>query len=399
MNYFYQLLTSTIVGLMSFVTSVFIAQQIGPVNFGIYCFYLFIGYAIIVLIDGGFKTILFREGIISSKNIKIPRDLLPIIASSHSFSICILLSILTLFFFEKYLLNILSVIFCFYIISLTQFASSILRGQTKLAIDSIWLLKNRLLSCIFILLCIYLEVKEVWQIFISWGISLLFVNFFSYEGFHYKPNLNIYRKYIYKLYPGIYSIMLIDLATIFYFRSDLLILKYHTVNDFEIGHYSAAFKIIEGILLLINPISILIFKKFRINIHNKQESLRLLKRYLIFGFFIGIIFYSIIIFSTNLIITATFGNLYADSSEILCVLSLMTIFLVPNLILTQSILAFNLEKYYSIVAISAAILNISCNYFFIPYYGVFGSAYISVATEVFIFSSIFIYIYFIFSKK
>jgi len=59
-------------------------------------------------------------------------------------------------------------------------------------------------------------------------------------------------------------------------------------------------------------------------------------------------------------------------------------YLIPNAILTQVALAKNLERPYATVASFAALINLAINFLLIPKYGVLGTAYCSIATEVFL---------------
>ncbi len=63
----------------------------------------------------------------------------------------------------------------------------------------------------------------------------------------------------------------------------------------------------------------------------------------------------------------------------------MILLLVPNIVLTQTALALNLEKYYALTAIIAAIVNVVFNLLFIPLYGIVASAYSSIITEIVLF--------------
>ena len=61
------------------------------------------------------------------------------------------------------------------------------------------------------------------------------------------------------------------------------------------------------------------------------------------------------------------------------------IFILPNYIITQAMIALNKEKIYAYTAIAAAILNIIGNLYMIPLSGAKGAAMVTVATEAFLF--------------
>jgi O-antigen/teichoic acid export membrane protein len=76
-----------------------------------------------------------------------------------------------------------------------------------------------------------------------------------------------------------------------------------------------------------------------------------------------------------------YGAQYAKAAILLPILGWMIALLIPNLVLTQTALALNLEKSYAITATLAVIGNIGINFAFIPEYGIVAAAYSSIATE------------------
>ena len=56
----------------------------------------------------------------------------------------------------------------------------------------------------------------------------------------------------------------------------------------------------------------------------------------------------------------------------------------PSLILTQTTIAINQERFYAIGTLLAAVVNIVLNFYLIPTYGTKGAAYGTIATEAFL---------------
>ena len=178
--------------------------------------------------------------------------------------------------------------------------------------------------------------------------------------------------------------MAIDAATVVYYRCDIILLEYLTGNSAEVGYYSAAYRFLDGIVLMAMPLRVIWFRKLRLVWENKQFfEQQLLKMGLVMlgaaclvagaGFFFSqeIVFY-------------TFGPEYADSVSLLPWLLVALVFVLPNGVLTQGVVARNMERYYAFAAGGAALLNIGLNLVLIPEFGGMGAAWATVVTEGFL---------------
>ncbi len=99
---------------------------------------------------------------------------------------------------------------------------------------------------------------------ISLGCWIYFYKFFSKEDFWYRPCFQILISTKYNLYKSVLLLLLIDLMTAIYFRSGMILLDYFDIPSDEIRQYAAAYRPIEAVILLVNPISIAIFRKVRL---------------------------------------------------------------------------------------------------------------------------------------
>jgi len=58
--------------------------------------------------------------------------------------------------------------------------------------------------------------------------------------------------------------MAIDAATVVYYRCDIILLEYLTGNSAEVGYYSAAYRFLEGVVLMAVPLRVIWFRKLRL---------------------------------------------------------------------------------------------------------------------------------------
>ena len=381
MNYLYQLASSAGVGIISFVLSLFIARHVGASNFGQYSTALAIGSILAIGFDGGMRNLLIRERTRVSEHLASLLKELPHIAMGYSLFVAMLASIFCLIIFPNHLYLGLGIIWCFWGAVITQYASAILRGDGHLKAEALWQLKQRLLTALLMAITVFLGFFEAWQLLLTWAIGALCANQFFREGFRLKPMLKPLLSLDFKLYRTLLPLLCIDLATTIYFRSDLIMLKSLKVSDDDIGQYAAAYRLIEAFILVASPVSIIIFRKVRL----LHEERLLQKNYIIKSLLISVLFgllgLALIEWIANPLIQLVYGVKYVKAAELLPILGWMILPIIPNMVLTQTALALNLEKSYALIATVAAIGNLILNFVFIPLYATVAAAYLSIATE------------------
>ena len=393
MNYFYQIVSSVGVGAISFVLSLFIARQVGSSYFGQYSTALAIGSILAVVLDGGMRTLLTRERTRACEHLSWSREALPHIAMGHSLIAAILASIICLIAFTDQLSPGLEIIWCFWGAVITQYASAILRGDGLLKTDSLWQLKQRVLTALLIAITVFLGYFETWQLLLTWAAGALCANLFFKEGFRFKPLFRPQLSLDIKLYRSLLPLLWIDLVTTIYFRCDLILLRSFQVSDNDIGQYAAAFRLIEATILIASPVSIIIFRKVRLLHEEHVLQTNLIVKSLLISTLFGLLGVTLIEWIGNPLVRLAYGTQYGQAATLLSILGWMIILLIPNAVLTQTALALNLEKPYALAATLAAIGNISLNYLFIPKYGTVASAYTSIATELILLIGLSIAIY------
>ena len=382
MNYFPQILSLIFTGSISFLLSLFIAREVGPTNFGEYSIAISLGAVFLILFDGGFRTLILRERTKDRALQSCIHNELPNIASAHSIVVLILISVLFVFFFPKKIHFYLGIILCFWSIAINQYASSILRGDGLLKVDAIFLFKQRIFTAFFISSAILLGFIQTYQILLAWALGSILSNLLLKEGFRSPPSFNHLLSHAPGLYRPLFALMCIDLATVIYFRSDIVMLQAFNIVDNEIGQYAAAYRLIEAPILLFSPISIIFFRKILF----LQSTIGLQRKFiyksiLLSGIFslIGVILFGL--FAEQLVFYA-YGSEYSYASSLLPLLGWMIVLCIPNSLLTQAALALSLERDYAKTALVAAIANISLNFIFIPDHGILACAYNSIATEI-----------------
>jgi len=357
-----------------------LGRVLGPDGFGGYSYILTLATLFFILQDGGFKTLLFREKTLSSEALKGYGDLLLSWALGHAVMITGAGALLVWVLPAAYGPGIFAAVICFGFQAVVNFVSSELKAKGLFPRDALWQTLVRTLSAAGILIGVFLITPALWTIFAGGSLGILLCLLLSplriprplFDGFRVRD-----------IRDSCFYLMAIDAATTVYYRCDIILLE-RAVEPAVVGYYAAAYRFLDGVVLLAAPLSIIWFRKLRMLCNDERR------------FWIQIGWMSMImlgaavcivaagsLFSLKLV-TLTFGHEYADSARLLPWLLGALVFLLPNGILTQAAVAGNRERVYAVAAGAGAFLNIGLNLFLIPRFAGLGAAWATIATEAFL---------------
>ncbi|MDC3076797.1 polysaccharide biosynthesis C-terminal domain-containing protein, partial [Candidatus Pelagibacter sp.] len=216
-------------------------------------------------------------------------------------------------------------------------------------------------------------------------IVFFLINFFYYKKtkfFFVKVDYNALKKIIIKSFPVLIS----SLGVILYMRIDQIMIK-EMIGEYSLGIYSVSVRFIEIFhfipkIIMISLLPILLTSKKYIIELQKLNS---------FIAKISIALILFLIFTSDVIITLIFSDIYAESILLTKILSLTIIFVFLGVVNEHWYISNNLQKYYAINVFSGAIINILLNYVLILKFGVIGASYATIITYFYI---IFIFDYF-----
>jgi O-antigen/teichoic acid export membrane protein len=153
-------------------------------------------------------------------------------------------------------------------------------------------------------------------------------------------------------------------------------------GDAAVGNYSAAFRLIQAVLVLPSMATTVLFPVVSEYFHRNNPNLTLLleksiKYLLIIGAPIAV---GTIILSDKFILLLYHSD-YMPAIGVLQVLCIGMMFIYLNSVPSLMLSATNMQKVYMIICFIAAAFNITANILVIPAYGIVGSAYVMVATQ------------------
>jgi O-antigen/teichoic acid export membrane protein len=374
-----QWLATVFVAGFSMGMTFFLGRAFGPEIFGKYSYIITLAALFAILQDGGFRTLLFREFTSPSLDIK-PDRLFPVALGHLLMSTALGIGIVLAFpFADK--ASLLLAIVAFGLGTATNFISSVLKGQGDFIREAWWRITVRTLTGAGILGYILLMSLQIQWVFAGWVTGFLVGLIF--QRAHPLKQVVLIGGGL-KIYRSVAALLTIDVATLIYFKIDIVMLKHIEGTLDQVGFYAAAFRILEGVMFILFPFASVFFRELRRHANDPKKFLRLTNKLLFYAGIVVLFIVPLGIFFKNEMILLCFGSGYQPGAELLHWLFLALIFMVPNLVLTQGALAINREKYYALGACGAALLNMALNYYLIPVYGAKGAAFGTISTEVFL---------------
>lgn len=358
-----------------------LGRVLGPDGFGSYSYILTIATLFFIIQDGGFKTLLFREKTLPSEGLKRYGDRLFSWALGHAVVITAAGAFFVLVLPTGYRLGILAAAFCFGFQAVVNFISSELRAKGLFPREALWQATVRTFGAAGILVAIFVVRPVPWAIFAGWSFGLLLCLFLSPEKIA-RPSFGGFR--IRDVRKACFGFMAIDAATTVYFRCDIILLERLVGDPALVGYYAAAYRFLDGIVLLAAPLSIIWFRKLRLVSEEKvlfRSQIGWMSMIMLSAAVLIIV--AGVPFSREIVVL-TFGHEYADSARFLPWLLGALIFLLPNGVLTQAAIARNRETLYAVAAGAGAVVNIGLNFFLIPRFGGLGAAWATIVTEAFL---------------
>ena len=374
-----QWLAIGIVGAVSFVLSIFVARQLGPEAFGVYAQAVSLGALLSILIDGGFGKLLMRETVRVSPSLETHGEFLHRYAYGHALSVMAVLAFLVVVNpLAPHWPTLLATVGAFGAVVLANFSMAILRGQGRLMRDALWQIGGRLLTAFFVIVALWFGAGSPWVILVAQCVgTFVFLIILMRRGW-IAPKLRIPRA----VYATALPLVWLELATVAYFRADMLLFETAGVPKADIGSYGVAFRLIEAFLLLASPVGLLLFRRFRLDSGVTTDAvLRQVMRFAAFAGAIGLLVFFAAQPLADMFFQTVFGKGFALSADCFRILSLMLVFALANGVLGQGVLALGSERFYAWTATVAAIVNILGNLVLMPEYGVWAAAWMTVITE------------------
>jgi O-antigen/teichoic acid export membrane protein len=355
------------------------ARVLGVKEFGQFMYPFTLVNLLILLVDYGFSIRLVKEVSLAPENIKRIVSVAyktKVVITSALFVIVELYLLLNHFDNDYvFLLNLLLVMATFN--SFSQFFCLPFRGVNLFNIESKVTVLSNLLQFIIVVATLLLT-KNINNIAISFLLSKFL--FFMISYFTYKKRFGRSKEKVafseltktmsiyfpYAIHIGIGAL---------YFQFDTIIINFFVGSE-GVGLYQAAMRIVVGALIITEVISNIylptLAKKF-----NTVDFKKMNKLSAVFGLLISVLLFIL----SGPITTILYGEGYEPVKSLLRIFSFLILIRYLGTGLGTLVSAKNLQKLRAISVVFVLIVNIVLNYMFIPHFGIYGAAIISVFTS------------------
>jgi O-antigen/teichoic acid export membrane protein len=367
------------VGAVSLLLSILIARRFGPEVFGVYAQAVTLGTFLAILIDGGFGRLLMREAAATTPVLARYADALHGFAFGHMIlAMGVLVVVAVVFPWPLHAITLLATVAAYGLAVMGNLSLAILRGQGRLVRDAAWQIFNRTLIASAIVLALWLGASSPWVVLGAQALGSMVFLFFLLRKTRVSTHFRLPRQ----VYAAAFPLVWLDLATAIYFKSDMLLFKFLGVPKADVGAYGVAFRLIEAFLLLATPVSLMLFRHFRLSaISASSATFYQIFRVAVLASGIGLTICGIAFLSASWFFITVFGEDFALAGDLFVVLSLMLVFALANGVLGQGVFALGLDRQYLVTATLAAVFNVSANICLMPRFGVWAAAWLTVATE------------------
>ena len=371
-----QLLASVYGATVSILLTFLFARLLGPEVFGSYNYLLTLAALYAILQDGGFRTLIFRE--LTSPTFQAIKTSLVPISIGHNILVTII-GILTLIILPlKDSSLLILAIFSFGLVTTTTFFSSQLKGEGMFAAEARWRFLTRTLGALSVLGLIFIFTPSI-QIILAGTIVGYSISLFL------RPENCKLKVFFKKLKPDVYrslgSLLIIDMATLIYFKIDIVMLRHLGSGLEEVGFYSAGSRLLEGLIFMHLPFATVLFREMRMRADHPNDFIPYILKIFISSIVSPIVIIPTGWFFSKEILNFCYGASFIDASTLFDLLLISFFFMILNLVLTQATLAINREVFYAKITCVAALANIGLNFYLIPAMGGRGAAIGTIITE------------------
>jgi O-antigen/teichoic acid export membrane protein len=361
--------------------SVLFARSMGSSAFGHYTYVYVLASVLVLMQDAGFNVLLMRERSSPSAALSARYPELPSTALTHLFlttvAFMLLAGALQLWLDGPALA---AGIFCFAMITLTQWQSSWFKGAGDFKRDALFLFYGRTISAAFVLASVLTMSPAPVTIFLAWGLGLSLAlachlkYFPTFRRTDWKVPVWAYRSSM--------SFFAVGLATTLYHHIDIIILRLLLGEVPSIGQYAVATRIQDGLMALSAPVALMLFRRMRILAVAGDERSRFSRNAVFGSALVGLLMAGSGLLLGPWIVGLLFGSAYSEGAHtIIRLLFTGLIFALPNYVMEQHAIATQQERWFAVSLTIAVLANVALNFVLIPIMGINGAALATVLTE------------------
>lgn len=380
------------------ITLPYLVRVLGPEKYGLLAFAQAFCYYFILITDYGFNLSATRDISINRDDIlKVSKIFISV------FTVKSLLLLFSSFFFLMMVLSIkkfsnekLVYIYTFLMV-IGNFFSPVWLYQGLQKMKYITVI-NIVIKTLFIIpIFVFIHSKEdylYYAIFHSSGylISGIICFVLSYKLVKIKLMIPSYNEIKQQFIDG-WHFYISTLSISIYTISNTFILGFFTSNSI-VGYYSASEKIMKAFMGIMNPISQALYPHISYYVsQSRDKALNFIRKVFYLMGLSTLLFSSVTFIFADLIVYYILGNQYYRSVILLRILAFLPFIIsLSNVAGIQTMLNFKMEKIFSRILMIASCLSIVLSLFLVHYFSDIGIAISTLATEIFVTISMFLYL-------
>jgi O-antigen/teichoic acid export membrane protein len=195
-----------------------------------------------------------------------------------------------------------------------------------------------------------------------------------------------WKTFVTQSFTGLPFLAVAGFSTVMY-RLDTLVINYYR-GDYEAGLYNAALRILEAQMFIPMAFMASVFPAlshlFR---QDETEFVRVFRRSLRYLLVAGLLLATTLHTTAPFLITILYPDGFLKSIGALKIGTFMLVFYFANFLLSQTLIAINEERTFSIIIVSTALVSAASNLAVVPEWGFLGASWVRVAMEFIMFVS------------
>ena len=332
--------------LTSFALLLFLAREMGAAGFGDYAAVLSLASILLIAIEGGWPTLIYRESV-QVRSSASPATRLAEMALGH---MLLLGSGLALLAAALAMPVLAAALLCMALVATMNLVSSRLRGEGRFARESAWQVSGRVISAALIVAGVLWLGPDAATVFLSWAGGLALAIALCGRAWLPRPR-----------WPGAnagYAIALpfvvIEGLNAAMFKGDVAMLKALGLPAAELSQYAACTRLTEAALLLFAPVTNVLLHSLRERVGDRAAFAATLKRALAAAASLGLLAWMGSWATSERLMAALFGPEFGPAGMLLPWVALSLPFSLSNLVCFQALIARDHERWLLLALILSA---------------------------------------------
>lgn len=324
--------------LVSFLLIVFLGRAFGSAEFGHYAAVLSIAVIGLILIEGGWPTLLYRKDVDVSLGVDVVRH-----TTAHAVANVILVGLLLIGLSALPGLGdpaLAGAFACMTGVAFANLVSARMRGKNRFGTEAAWQSSVRLLSALIIAAGVLMLGASITGVFAAWSIAITLMLLLWGRRWLKPPRWRGLRAAQRIAVP----FLLVDLCMALLLRGDMAVLGLLQVPAHELSYYAVCGRFVEATVLMFAPVNNILLRSLRTGAATRPMFRRRLVLALAPAALLGLVVTGVAWLAGEAITAFVFGEDYRDAGRLLPWVAAALPALLVNLVLVQAANALGMER-------------------------------------------------------